>query len=91
LVDVALDAAREQFVKDNQAIARAAESETVQAVDMRAANEVIAHIRENYQGPDIAEALYDLAWRHVWAEQQIAHLKNQVQGAREGYLPLHGD
>ena len=84
MVEVALTAAREQFVKDNQAIARAAESETVQAVDMRAANETIGYIRDNYQGPDIAEALYDLAWRYVWAEQQIAHLKKQVQGAREG-------
>jgi hypothetical protein len=60
------------------------------APDMRPANETIATVRENYPIADVAEALWDVAWRYKWQEKDRARLIEENARLREALEEREG-
>jgi hypothetical protein len=60
------------------------------APDMREANETIATVRENYPIADVAEALWDIAWRYKWQEKARARLIEENTRLREALEEREG-
>ena len=58
--------------------------------DMRQANETIATVRENYPIADVAEALWDVAWRNKWQEEDHARLIEENARLREALEEREG-
>jgi excisionase family DNA binding protein len=78
-IDLALHAAERQAIADRQAIARAYSSEQPDSGMVRYENEALMSLLK-YPHGDVAEALVDLARRHVLLEQENARLR---EAARE--------
>lgn len=81
VVDLVLDAARQQYTADRQAIARAGESNQMQESLVHHENEAMLRLLERRPG-DVAESLVDLARRYVWLEQENAQLRERVDAPR---------
>jgi hypothetical protein len=89
-----MGAAREQFRRDKQAIAREVETQGMEDIphgaDMRPANEVIARVRENWPPADVVEVAFDLALRNVWQEDNLAQKNQEVTQLREALKEREG-
>jgi len=58
--------------------------------DTRQADETIATVRENYPIADVAEALWDAAWRYKWQEKDRARLIEENARLREALEEREG-
>jgi hypothetical protein len=63
---------------------------TASAPDLRLAIETIATVRENYPIADVAEALWDVAWRYKWQEKDRARLIEENARLREALEEREG-
>jgi len=63
---------------------------TDSAPDLRLAIETIATVRENYPIADVAEALWDVAWRYKWQEKDRARLIEENARLREALEEREG-
>jgi transcriptional regulator with XRE-family HTH domain len=82
VIDIVLDAARQQATADRQTIARADESAQVQVSHVRHENEAMMRLLERHPG-DLAEGLVDLGRRYEWLEQEIHQLREELATLQE--------